>query len=117
MTRNEIVLAQLGCGYWGPNLLRNFSSLPNCRVKYVVDSSPERRAFVETNFPRTTAIDAVATALSDPEVTAVVIATPAGTHFQLAKEALFSGKHVFVEKPLATKVAEVDELEQNGQRT
>src|SRR6266404_507385 len=111
MTRNETVLAQLGCGYWGPNLLRNFSSLPNCRVKYVVDSSPDRRAFVETNFPRTVAVSEVGEALSDPEVTGVVIATPAGTHFELAKEALLAGKHVFVEKPLATKVAEVDELD------
>ena len=110
MTRNGPVLAQLGCGYWGPNLLRNFSSLPNCWVKYVVDSSPDRRAFVEANFPRTTAVNGVDEALSDPEVTGVVIATPAGTHFQLAKEALLAGKHVFVEKPLATKVAEVDEL-------
>src|SRR3984893_3543163 len=111
MTRNGPVLAQLGCGYWGPNLLRNFSSLPNCWVKYVVDSSPDRRAFVEANFPRTTAVNGVDEALSDPEVTGVVIATPAGTHFQLAKEALLAGKHVFVEKPLATKVAEVDELD------
>ncbi|MGA8478717.1 MAG: Gfo/Idh/MocA family oxidoreductase [Chthoniobacterales bacterium] len=111
MTRNGPVLAQLGCGYWGPNLLRNFSSLPNCWVKYVVDSSPDRRAFVEANFPRTTAVNGVDEALSDPEVTGVVIATPAGTHFQLAKESLLAGKHVFVEKPLATKVAEVDELD------
>src|SRR6266478_2898703 len=99
MTRNETVLAQLGCGYWGPNLLRNFSSLPDCRVKYVVDSSADRRAFVEQNFSRTVAVNEVGEALSDPEVTGVVIATPAGTHFQLAKEALLAGKHVFVEKP------------------
>jgi predicted dehydrogenase len=111
MTRNGPVLAQLGCGYWGPNLLRNFSSLPNCWVKYVVDSSPDRRAFVEANFPRTAAVNGVDQALSDPEVTGVVIATPAGTHFQLAKAALLAGKHVFVEKPLATNVAEVDELD------
>ncbi|MBV8141714.1 MAG: Gfo/Idh/MocA family oxidoreductase, partial [Verrucomicrobia bacterium] len=110
MTKNETVLAQLGCGYWGPNLLRNFSALPRCRVKYVVDSSPERRAFVETNFPRTVATDSVGKVVSDPEVNGVIIATPAGSHFQLAKEALLSGKHVFVEKPLATKVMEVDEL-------
>ena len=57
------------------------------------------------------AVDAVATVLSDPEITGVVVATPAGTHFQLAKEALLAGKHVFVEKPLATRVAEVDELD------
>jgi predicted dehydrogenase len=111
MTSNGTVLAQLGCGYWGPNLLRSFSSLPNCRVKYVVDLSPDRRAFVESNFPKTIAISSVGQALSDPEVAAVVIATPAGTHFNLAKEALLAGKHVFVEKPLATKVIEVDELD------
>lgn len=110
MTKNETVVAQLGCGYWGPNLLRNFSSLRDCRVKYVVDSSSERRAFVEANFPRTRAVEAFGTVLSDPEINGVVIATPAGTHFHLAKEALLAGKHVFVEKPLATKVAEVDEL-------
>ena len=110
MNRNGTTLAQIGCGYWGPNLLRNFSTLPNCRVKFVVDASPERRAFVETNFPLTKAVDTLAVALLDSEVTGVIIATPAGTHFQLAKEALLAGKHVFVEKPLATKVSEVDEL-------
>jgi len=110
MNPNKIVLAQIGCGYWGPNLVRNFSSLSNCWVKYVVDSSAERRAFVESNFPRTKAVESVATVLSDPEVDAVLIATPAGTHFSLSREALMAGKHIFVEKPLATKVAEVDEL-------
>src|SRR6202040_1798532 len=111
MNNNGTVLAQIGCGYWGPNLLRNFSALPNCRVKYVVDASPDRRTFVEANFQRTQAVDNEAVPLSDPEITGIVIATPAGTHFQLAKEALLAGKHVFVEKPLATKVAEVDELD------
>jgi predicted dehydrogenase len=111
MTSNGTALAQFGCGYWGPNLLRNFSALPNCRVKYVVDSSPDRRAFVEANFPKTIAIHSIDQALSDPAVTGVIIATPARTHFELAKEALLAGKHVFVEKPLATKVTEVDELD------
>ena len=110
MSSNELVLAQFGCGYWGPNLLRNFSALPNCSVKYVVDSSAERRAFVERNFPKTAAIESCDSVLNDPEVKAVVIATPAGTHFALAKLALRAGKHVFVEKPLATKASEVDEL-------
>lgn len=105
-----LTLAQIGCGYWGPNLLRNYSSLANCWVKYVADSRPERRAFVEANFPRTKAVEGYATALADPEVTGVIIATPAGSHFRLAREALLAGKHVFVEKPLATSVSEVDEL-------
>jgi predicted dehydrogenase len=76
-----------------------------------VDSSPDRRAFVEANFPRTAAVNGIGEALSDPEVIGIVIATPAGTHFQLAREALLAGKHVFVEKPLATRVAEVDVLD------
>jgi predicted dehydrogenase len=105
-----LTLAQFGCGYWGPNLLRNYSALPDCSVKYVVDPSHERRAFVERNFPQTSAIDSVDCALNDPQVGAVLIATPAETHFMLAKKALQAGKHVFVEKPLTTKVADVDEL-------
>ena len=112
MNSKPLVLAQFGCGYWGPNLLRNYSAVSGCEVRYVVDSSPERRAFVETNFPRTRAVDSIDIALNDPEVAAVVIATPAATHFGLAKKVLEAGKHVFVEKPLATKTSEVDELAQ-----
>jgi predicted dehydrogenase len=110
MSEPKLTVAQLGVGYWGPNLLRNFSALPGCHVKYAVDFSPERRAFVESNFPRTKALDAVAPVLADAEVNAVIIATPAETHFRLARDFLNAGKHVFVEKPLATTVAEVDEL-------
>jgi predicted dehydrogenase len=110
MSSNNLVLAQLGCGYWGPNLLRNFSALPCCVVKYVVDSSAERRAFVEANFPLSRAIESHQIVLEDPGVDGVIIATPAASHFSLAKQVLDAGKHVFVEKPLATKVVEVDEL-------
>jgi predicted dehydrogenase len=105
-----LVMAQFGCGYWGPNLLRNFSAQPNCSVKYVVDGSQERRTFVESNFPRTKAVASNEEVLADPNVDAVIIATPAASHFALAKQALAAGKHVFVEKPMATKAAEVDEL-------
>ena len=110
--KDKIILAQLGCGYWGPNLLRNFSALKNCSVKYVVDASAERRAFVATNFPQSRAIADTQTVWADPEIAAVIIATPAGTHFELAMNALRAGKHIFVEKPMATKVAEVDEMAQ-----
>lgn len=110
MPSNNLVLAQIGCGYWGPNLLRNFSAVSGCSVKYVVDSSAERRAFVEANFPFSCAIETYQTVLEDPGIDGVVIATPAASHFSLAKNALDAGKHVFVEKPLATKVVEVDEL-------
>ncbi len=106
----KLTLAQFGCGYWGPNLLRNFSALPDCAVKYVVDASPERRAFVEANFPQSRALESVEPALEDPAVAAVVIATPAASHFALAEKCLRAGKHIFVEKPLATRAAEVDAL-------
>lgn len=110
MNSNGIVLAQIGCGYWGPNLLRNFSSLKGARVKYVADASPERRQFVEANFPRTAAVESADVIFDDAEVDGIIVATPAATHFTLARKALDAGKHVFVEKPLATTVAEVDEL-------
>jgi predicted dehydrogenase len=108
--KDKFVIAQLGCGYWGPNLLRNFSALKGCRVKIVVDASAERRAFVEANFPQTIAVADAKAVLADPEIDAVVIATPAASHFQLGLAALQAGKHIFVEKPLATTAAEVDEL-------
>ena len=111
-----LVVAQLGCGYWGPNLLRNFSALPDCEVRYVVDASAERRAFVQRNFPRTTAVESCDAAFEDPDVVGVIIATPAATHFPLAKQALECGKHVLVEKPLATTVAEVDALARVAER-
>jgi predicted dehydrogenase len=103
-------IAQLGCGYWGPNLLRNFSALPQVRVKWVVDSSAERRAFVEANFPNSKTCTDFDTVLHDPEVSAVVIATPAATHADLVEKFLNAGKHVFVEKPLATTTADADRL-------
>lgn len=108
--KEKLTLAQFGCGYWGPNLLRNFSALPDCAVKYVVDASPERRAFVEANFPQSRAVESVEQALEDPAVAAVVIATPAASHFALAEKCLRAGKHIFVEKPLATRAVDVDAL-------
>jgi predicted dehydrogenase len=112
MRDNKLIVAQYGCGYWGPNLVRNFSALEDCDVKYVVDPSPERRAFVEESFPGTKAVEDRQMVLGDPEVDAVVIATPAGAHYAQADEALRAGKHIFVEKPLATSVAEVDALDE-----
>jgi predicted dehydrogenase len=110
MTPPDVTLAQIGCGYWGPNLLRNFTELPGSYVKYVVEASDDRRRYVRENFPRTTPTADLNTALADPAVQAVLVATPAHTHFALALRALQAGKHVFVEKPLAMSVAEVDTL-------
>ena len=110
MNGNEIKVAQIGCGYWGPNLLRNFSAQKDCQVKFVVEASAERRAYVAANFPRSTPVDTIDIVFDDPEITAVIIATPAASHFELTRAALTAGKHVFVEKPLATSTQEADEL-------
>jgi len=110
MTGNKITVAQIGCGYWGPNLLRNFSAQKDCQVKFVAETSAERRAYIVSNFPKSTPVDNIDVILNDPEVTAVIIATPAASHFDLARKALAAGKHVFVEKPLATNTAAADEL-------
>jgi predicted dehydrogenase len=101
-------VSQFGVGYWGPNLLRNLASNKRCEVSGVVELSEERREFVRSLYPSTRIgadIDAV---LGDPSVDAVVVATPAATHFDLVTRALRAGKHVLVEKPMASSVAEVE---------
>lgn len=108
--KQVVTLAQVGCGYWGPNLLRNFSRQPGCHVKWVIDQRPQRRAWVKENFPRTRTTPDLDVALCDPQVDAIVVATPAGTHYALAKEILQAGKHVFVEKPLAMRTQDADDL-------
>jgi len=112
MTDNErvIAIAQVGCGYWGPNVLRNFSAQSGCWVKFVVEISPERQAYVRANFPKSQVVSDLETVLHDDEIDAVIISTPASSHFELAKQVLESGKHAFVEKPLATSTEQADEL-------
>ena len=105
-----IGVAQIGVGYWGPNLLRNLVANEDCRVKTVVDLSEERRRFVKRNYPSVAVTNKVESVLNDPDVLAVVIATPVATHFELAMQALAAGKHVLVEKPMARSVEEVEQI-------
>ena len=105
-----IGIAQLGCGYWGPNLLRCFAGLHQCGLKYVVEPSPERQHYVRRHYPGVQTKAGLEQVLDDPDVTAIVVATPARSHYELARSALLAGKHVFVEKPLAMSVDEVDDL-------
>src|SRR2546428_9295909 len=103
-------IAQLGCGYWGPNLLRNFSAQADCHVKWVAEEDPKRRDYVEANYPKTQTTPHWQETINDPEVDAVVIATPAFTHYALGKACLEVGKHLFVEKPLAMCVPEAQQF-------
>jgi len=91
----------IGYGYWGPNLVRNFTEASNACVTWVADPRAERLALVASRYPSVkTTLDPDELVCS-PEVDAVVIATPVATHCDLALRALASGKHVLVEKPLA----------------
>lgn len=102
-------VAVIGCGNWGKNLVRNFAHLGTLTVVCDSDSKQlERLAQEFTGIRVTTSFDSV---LEDPEVAAVVIATPSDTHFALAKKSLLAGKHVYVEKPLARDVNQCEELD------
>ena len=103
-------IAQIGIGYWGPNLLRNLVSNKRCRVSKVADLSSERRDYVKGLYPAINVTDDAEQIFEDKEVEAIVIATPVATHFDLAKKALKAGKHVLVEKPLARSVDEVEKI-------
>ena len=105
-----IKVAQIGVGYWGPNLLRNLVASKRCKVARVVDLSSERQEYVRGLYPAVNVTDKVEDVLGDPEIEAVVIATPVATHFDLAMRALSLGKHILVEKPMARSVAEVSEI-------
>ena len=105
-----IELAVVGAGHWGPNLINNFSVSGRSRVRFVVDRDAQRLAAVRGRFSSVEVLTDFQVALDDPEVDAVVIATPTSTHFELAHRALSKGKHVLVEKPLTDSVATSREL-------
>lgn len=114
---NTIVrVGQIGIGYWGPNLLRNLLALSNTRVTIVADLHQGRLAEVQRNGAGLQTTTDYRDVLRSVEVDAVVIATPAGVHAQMAREALLAGKHVLVEKPLAMSVAECEELIEIAER-
>jgi len=105
-----INIAIIGYGYWGPNLMRNFNSNPNCHVSYLVDSRVERLDLAKKTYPNLQISQHFDEVIASNEVDAVVIATPVYTHFELAKKALERGKHVLLEKPMTANVAEAEEL-------
>ena len=107
-------LGVIGCGYWGPNLIRNCISLPNCEVKYICDKDESRLTHLKKLYPSVEATKDFNDICKDPDVEAVFIATPVNTHFPIAHACLEAGKHVFLEKPFAASVAESDRLIQEA---
>jgi len=99
-----------GCGYWGPNLIRNFSQLPDCRVKQVCDTDENRLKHMKKLYPMVATTKEFDDLVKDKEIDAIVVATPVHLHHALAKKSLLSGKHTFIEKPMATSSAECKEL-------
>jgi predicted dehydrogenase len=100
----------IGCGYWGPNLIRNFSQLPECDVLSIADLSEERLVHMKSLYPGIEITKDYSTIINDPDIDAVAVATPVHTHYRFASEALHAGKHVFVEKPLTASVEEAESL-------
>src|SRR5687767_9791269 len=105
---SELKLGQAGLGYWGTNLARNFDEL--AELRWLCDASVELLEQFGGRYPRARLTEDFGEMLADPELDAVIIATPVPTHYSLAKQALEAGKHVFVEKPPAMKAAEMEEL-------
>jgi predicted dehydrogenase len=105
----------VGWGYWGPKIARNLGSLPQATLKMVADSDARRLASLAGGQPETSTTTEVEE-LFRSDVDAVVIATPVRTHYHLAKKALAHGKHVLVEKPLTSDVAEAEELVELAER-
>lgn len=103
-------IALIGCGYWGPNLARNFHQLRTARLAALCDADFPRAQALAVFYAQARAVANAADVLSDPAIDGVAIATPARTHYDLAKRALLAGKHVLVEKPLAMSSAEAAEL-------
>jgi predicted dehydrogenase len=117
---SAINVGVIGCGYWGPNLLRNFAENEGAQLRWICDLDEERLASMSRRYPMARTTNGYRALVSDPEVEAVAVVTPVATHFAIARDLLRAGKHVLIEKPLAATVQEAEELielaEQN-QRT
>ena len=97
----QIKIGVVGCGYWGPNLIRNFRSLPDCDLKMMCDLNEKRLSHLRTLYPEVEGAPDYNHMLNGINLDAVVIATAVRTHFPLAKASLLAGKHTFIEKPMA----------------
>ena len=105
-----LTVAVVGCGYWGPNLIRNFNSLSDCKVKIICDTDKKRLSYLANLYPGMKTTTNFNDLIVDDEIDAIAIATPVFLHFELAKKSLSAKKHTFIEKPMASSVKECEEL-------
>jgi len=110
LTKKAIKVGVVGCGYWGPNLIRNLRQSPDCQLKVICDASEQRLRHMQRLHPEVPTTSRFEDIVNDGEIEAVVIATPVRFHHQMAKACLEAGKHVFIEKPIARTEAEAEEL-------
>lgn len=110
MKGRAIRVGVIGCGYWGPNLVRNFARHAGSQVQAVCDRQFERATRVGAEYRIPTITDRPEEIVKAPDIDLVVIATPSFSHYELAKQAIEAGKHVLVMKPLATRVEHAEEL-------
>lgn len=110
MKKQAIKIGVVGCGYWGPNLIRNFRSLPDCSLKMMSDLSEQRLAHLKTLYPEVEGVTDFSHMVNGSGLDAIVVATAVKSHFPLAKASLEAGKHTFIEKPMAMSSAECEEL-------
>ncbi|HEY6377495.1 MAG TPA: Gfo/Idh/MocA family oxidoreductase [Edaphobacter sp.] len=100
----------VGYGYWGPNIVRNLTSLEDSQVLAIAEMSPSARLRVQKAYPTIEVTPYAVDVISSPKIDAVAVVTPVWTHYELAKAALENGKHVFVEKPFTSNTAQAEEL-------
>lgn len=110
MNDSLFTVGVIGYGYWGPNLVRNFMALEGIRVKAVSDLNKDRLKAVSALYPSISYTTDYTEIIRDPEIDAVIVATPVSSHHPIAKAALEEGKHCFVEKPLADSSERAEEL-------
>jgi predicted dehydrogenase len=105
-----IKVGVIGYGYWGPNVVRNFSAQEGFQVVAVCDQNPQALRRVKQAYPAVEVTCDPATITGSAGIDAVAIVTPVRTHYELAKAALENGKHVFVEKPFTSSAVQAEEL-------
>src|ERR1700749_2346443 len=106
----KIKVGVAGCGYWGPNLIRNFRSLADVNMKMMCDLNPGRLSHLQSLYPEVETSTDYKHMLNGVGLDAVVVATNVKNHFPMAKAALLAGKHTFIEKPMASSVEQCEEL-------
>lgn len=105
-----IAVGVVGCGYWGPNLIRNLRHSEQCQLKLICDASEPRLAHMRKLYPEVASTTNFAELVGTPDLDAVVVATPVRFHYEMAKACLLAGKHTLIEKPMARSTAECQEL-------